>query len=277
MTIKKIGLRILLVLAGIIALAIALVLLVIMLIMSLGKIRYKIFARVGDNNTAHIQISYFLWLVRIAVDYSDNNLETKGRIAWVKLGKRKSNPPKPSRATHKATASTTATSTTAKSPHPVGEKKENIEPAPKPVQAKKEEKQAKKKEKSEKKDTFGFIKQSWAFMSENEIKKIIKLVFICFGKMFKALRPKHVDISGIVGFDDPATTGWVMGAYEAAVGVSGLRPYIQIQGSYHEKALALDVDMHGRTSLGRLIWVFVWLIFQKPVRRLIRKQISGRA
>ncbi|MCL2361892.1 MAG: hypothetical protein FWC73_08790 [Defluviitaleaceae bacterium] len=272
--------RILPVLVGIIllpiALALLLLLLIFLLIACLGKIRYRINARVGDETSAQVEVSYFLWLVKYAVDYTDSKMETQGRIAWVRLGKEKTAPPKPAPPPKSTTYKTTKTikpvetTKTAETKAPPSPRKE-VKQAPQKQTGEKV-----KKEKQEKKDPLGFIKQAREFMSENEVKKIIGLTFQCMGKFLKALRPKHIDISGIVGFDDPATTGWTMGAYEAIVGISGLKPHIRILGSYHEKALRLDVNTRGRTRLGSLIWPFIWLTFKMPVRRLIFKLIFGK-
>ena len=273
---KRIGKIFLFVLLGIIALPIVLLLLVFFLILCLGKIRYRVNAKVGDKNAADVEVSYFRWLVRYAVKYADGETDVKGRIAWIKIGEEKPEAiqpepeselePEPAPIPHKIETSPSLTmKKEIEQPQEEHEKKEKAPEKPKEMKN--------EKKKKEKKDPLGFIKQIREFTSEHEIKKIIGLTFRCIGKFLKALKPKHIDISGVIGFDDPATTGWAMGSYEAIVGVTGLKPHIRILGSYFEKALRLDIDTHGRTRLGSIIWPFLWLALQKPVRKLIRKQI----
>ena len=270
------------VILGLIALPIVLLLLVIFLILCLGKIRYRVDAEVGNENAIHVEVSYFRYLVRYAFSYVDGEMKSHGRIVWKRIGEEPESKlePEPERESEPieyksaepinpsgSTISIKTETPTTKTEAPPNKEIE------KPI--KQEEKKPEDKKPKGKKDLVGFLNQIREFAAEHDVKNIIGLTFKCLGKLLKAFKPKHIDISGEIGFDDPATTGWTMGAYEAIVGVAGFRPYIRILGNYFEKALHLNIDTHGRTRVGSLFWPFVWLVFQKPVRKLIWKQIRG--
>jgi len=270
MIFKKIGKFILWTLLGIIALPIVLFLFIIFLIICLGKIRYRINAKIGNETTAHVEVSFFKWLVKCTFMYANGKMDVNGRIAWIKINS-DNKEPKPEASKTKTTDDTS----TAKTPTPFEAKATHKEPLHQNQNITKHKPEREKKHKKEKKDYLGNIKNIMEFMSENEIKKIIYLTIQCFAKFLRVLRPKYINVSGVIGFDDPATTGWAMGTYEAIVGTTGLKPHIHLLGSYHEKALHLDIDTNGQIRLGSLIWPFVWLTLRKPVRRLIYKQIFG--
>ena len=286
--VKRVGKALLFFLIGLIALPIALLLLVLaiilLLVCCLGQIRYRVNAQVGDENTAHVEVSYFMWLIRFAFSYVGGEAKTRGRIAWVRIGEdrrqrknRRRN--KKTMKAEKARSEKKADAADAISIHKdkgIPSQARNDDairqdipppkiptPIPDPVP----------EPDPEEKDSPGFIKQAKEILTYPDLKIIIGLGLRFLKKYINALKPKRLDISGVVGFDDPATTGWAMGAYEAAAGITGLRPHVRLLGSYHEKALRLDIKAHGRTRLGRLIWPFIWLYLQKPIRRLIHKHL----
>jgi len=129
----------------------------------------------------------------------------------------------------------------------------------------------------EKKDRLKPLKQVKAALTYPDRKIIMSLCFKCLQKFFKALKPKKLDIYGVIGFDDPCTTGWVMGVYEAAAGVMQLRHKVRLVGSYHEKALDLAIKTEGSTRLWSLIWPFIWLYLHKPIRVVLHKHIFKNA
>ncbi|MCL2527184.1 MAG: hypothetical protein FWE42_02105 [Defluviitaleaceae bacterium] len=259
-----------------IALGVGLLLLFIFFVLSMGGIRYYIDARFGEDKTAHIEFSYFMRLIHVAAKYIDGKLETRVRIAWIKLGEKKPKKKKPKTVGKtpkpKAPPQNQAINSTIEINAKAGNvaiKKETPKPPPKSQQDSKIPPPLKK----EKKDRFAAFKQVKAVLTYPERKIIMALVLQCIQKFLKALKPKKLDIHGIVGFDDPATTGWVMGSYEAITSVLNIRHKIKILGSYHEKALDLSVSAKGRTRLWRLMWPFAWLYLKKPIRTVIHRFI----
>jgi len=297
---KKIGKILLWFVLGIIALPIVLLLLIILFILCLGRVKYNVEAQVGDDNSAHVEIRYFMRLIRVAISYAGGETQVRGRIAWVRIGedkpkkkkklrRRKSQKKRRAEAIDISIDSDKFTSLSdvidyAKSERakskPDAEDDEAVDSTKTSVETKTSTSSdsSASQEKSpdpeaDEKDSPSLLKQVKAVLTYPDLKTIIGLAFQCLHKFVKALKPKRLDISGVVGFDDPAATGWFMGAYEAATGVTGLRPYIRLLGSYHEKALRLDIVTYGRFRLGRLFTPFIWLYLKKPIRNLIHNHL----
>jgi len=241
----------------------------------LGKIRYSIDASIGEEKTANIEVTYLMRLVHFVLTYSGGKLDNRVRIAWLKPGADTDKPAKKKRKSAGPTATGDATIAAAdlttdeivKGADKAAKKtaKATVDVA--------EDATGDKGTATEKKDRFKTLKQVKAVLTYPERKIIMALVFKSLQKFFKALKPKHLDIYGVVGFDDPATTGWAMGAYETAVGLLQLRHKIRLWGSYHEKRLELTIQARGRTRVWGLIWPFIWLYLHKPIRVVIHKHI----
>jgi len=296
---------------GAIALPIVLLLLIILFVLCLGRVKYNVDAQVGDENSARVEIKYFMRLIKLAILYEGGETKVRGRVAWVRIGddkpkkkkrrRRKKNRKKPQAKKSEATPLCAneqphhdgfAHDTKNKDDAPKGKSEEisgknigsetfaeissvkSIPEAPISKSLSPDAEPSMPATEEEKPPSFiEKAKQVRATLTEIDVKTIIGLVFQCLYKFIKAIKPKRLDISGIVGFDDPAATGWFMGAYEAAAGVTRLRPHIRLLGSYHEKALRLDIQAHGRFRLGRLFTPFIWLYLKKPIRTLIHKHL----
>ena len=268
---------------------------VIFTVLCLGRIRYSIDASVSSESTARVEVSYFLKLVHFVLDYQDGKLSNRVRIAWIWLGQKKSrrrkrrkNAKNPPQNTQAAKASeTTTTEMTAKSSatttKPITKPSDasTTEPTAKPDTTKKPptkpdetsnatHEQEDEQEEKDRKSPLTPIKEIWTYPDR---KLITSLCIRCLQKFIKALKPRHLDIAGVVGFEDPCTTGWAMGAYEAIVGTLGLRHKVRILGSYIEKALELRIELNGRTRVWGLLWPFIWLYLQKPIRTVIHKHL----
>ncbi|MCL2404464.1 MAG: hypothetical protein FWC92_02835 [Defluviitaleaceae bacterium] len=238
---------------------------VLFTILSLGQIRYRIHASIASEKTAYVEVTYLMRLVHFVYAYRDGKQETLTRIAWMQIGDDK--PQKKKRKTKAATSATHATHA------------QKIESTPQPTPAaeqvnKKIDTDANKENNKDiKKDRLGPLKQVKAVLTYPDRKIIMSLCIKCLQKFVKALKPKHIDITGVIGFEDPSTTGIVMGTYEAVVGTLGLRHKVQLLGNYLESALELNIETEGRTRLWRLWWPFLWLYLHKPIRVALRKII----
>jgi len=326
---KKIGRRLLWILLGIILFPIALLLLIIFLVMCIGRVRYRVDARIGGEKNTHIEVSYFRRLLRVVYTYAKGKGDTDIRLAGIRLGgkskdKAKKNKkgkkdkkdkrdkhgeennsqndnkgeneskvkhePKKERENknnHVSKAANPIDNLSASARALVDKLDEDEKMTEKTNKAKTKdtkidnahasenetEKEAEKETKDEKKDPFAIINRIKAALTYPDRKIIMSLTMQSLQKLCRALKPRIFDISGIIGFDDPATTGWFMGAYEAITSLFGIRPHIKLWGSYHEKALDLDIEIEGRASLGRLVWPFFWLYLKRPIRKLIHKHL----
>jgi len=279
----------------------------IALILGLGRIKYKVDANIGDDTAVYVNISYLLRLVRFVITYKDGEYETKGRIAWFKLGEEA--PPQTAAEKHAEKETKKLVSTmiddytfsnsrsvtrdyniahAKEIKHYVSDTKEeeapDIAPPEDAIESDETAKEAKTKKKprkteqapDENKSETSVFTKAKLILTYPDLKIIIALCFQCLGKLYRALKPKRLNIQGVVGFDDPATTGWFFGAYEATLSTLRLRDRIRLLGSYHEKALRLDIDIKGRVRLFRLLWPFLWLYLKKPIRAAITILKTGK-
>ena len=275
---KKIGKWVLFFVLGAIALPIVLLLLIILLVFCLGQVKYNVDAKVGDETAAHVEIRYFLRLVRLVVSYVGGETKIRGRIAWVRIGEDKARKEKKRRRVKGRKRKKRRVINNVPEDSNVNKDVRVSDEAKAPDESKPFSKgiatdSTPDEEKNDRPSFIERVKQIRATLTEIDVKTIIGLVFQCLQKFVKAIKPKRFKISGVVGFDDPATTGWAMGAYEAFVGVTGLRPHIRLLGSYHEKALRLDIHARGRIRVIRLFTPFIWLYLKKPIRTLIHKHL----
>jgi len=249
------------------------------IVLCLGRIRYRVDATIGDDKTAYVEVSYLMRMVHCVFIYRDGNFDNRIRIAWIRPGEEKPNKKKRKKKKADSKKSTPvenglaayvaqqveeafANGEATKSTNQ--DAKDNI-PAP--------EQNKSSTEPEEKKDRLKPLKQAKAVLTYPDRKIIIGLCFQCLKKFVKALKPKVLDIKGVIGFDDPCTTGWAMGAYEAAAGVMQLRHKVRLVGNYCEKALELDIEAKGRTRLWGLLWPFIWLYQHKPIRVVLHKKL----
>ena len=246
--------------------------LLLTIVLCLGRIKYRVDAHVGNDKTAYVEISYLFRLVNFVAEYRDKKFENHTRVAWMKFGEKK--PRKKKKRKSKVTVPNGDEQKAHNIAAHIGPSEESITPKSQPAgKTMPSDIENSEPEQKEKKDRLKPLKQAKAVLTYPDLKTIIGLCFQCLQKFIKALKPKRLDISGIIGFDDPCTTGWFMGAYEAAAGTAQLRHKIRLLGSYHEKALQLDIEAKGRTSLWGLLWPFIWLYLHKPIRVAIHEHI----
>jgi len=233
------------ILVGLLALA-GLIILIAFILITV-KVRYKVIANIGDTTKADVKITYLLGLVGITLSYNDNEIKYVLRVAWLRFK------------------------------GDFGE----IDVKDVKVDKKREEKQRKKNVKIEKslkkkkpiKSRAEPLMQVKAALTDPDTKIIIGLGFRALWKVVRALKPKKLSVVGIVGFEEPHVTGWVMGAYEALVGMLGLRQYVRLTGDFTQKALYLDIQARGGFRIIRFLWIGLWLYLHKKVRLFLRKYI----
>jgi len=111
-------------------------------------------------------------------------------------------------------------------------------------------------------------------LTKLNIKSIASLGIILIKKLWRKIKPKYFFIKGVVGFDDPCTTGQFIGFYEICANAMGFRRAIDLKGDFCEKRIDLDMKMAGGFAIASLAGPVIWFIWQKPVRdgiKLLRK------
>jgi hypothetical protein len=100
----------------------------------------------------------------------------------------------------------------------------------------------------------------------------MKLGIEALRRIGRVIWPRHLFVSGEVGFADPAATGVFMGAFEALAGAFRLRHRICLSGDFTAEStvVRLKADARGSLSIARLSIPIIWLLLQKPIRAVIR-------
>lgn len=93
------------------------------------------------------------------------------------------------------------------------------------------------------------------------------------GKLLRHILPRKLTGTIAFGFDDPCTTGQVMGAASVLYPVYGGHFYLE--PDFNEKKFEADCRGKGRIRLGYLLVLAVLILMNKDVRTLIKKIISG--
>ena len=138
-------------------------------------------------------------------------------------------------------------------------------------------KNKKKVYKQDESESDGIIDTIQSVLTYPHRKIIMDLCISALKKMSKHLKPKKIDISGVIGFEDPAHTGWLLGAYEALAGIFKIRQNVRLYGDFNVSStvVKLDVFVKGSISIASVSWPFVWLAVQKPIRGLIWGLVKG--
>jgi len=108
-------------------------------------------------------------------------------------------------------------------------------------------------------------------LEKYDVKTILHLAKLLAMRLLKRVLPKQFLVSGIVGFDDPCSTGQFIGIYEAVVGMLGLRKFIDLHGNFSEACLQVEVDMAGRFTIGSLLRQILWFFSRRPIRQITRE------
>lgn len=237
------------ILLGILALALLIFLIAIML--ASIPIRYKITATTGDSTTAYVEASYFFRLILFIYEYRNDEDTMSLRIFGFR---KKLSDENGSSYPEEPIAETPIT--------PIQEAEKSPQPKKSPPKGKEEEK-----------STFGetaTIIQTALTYPHRKI--IMKSCLGTLKKIIIILKPKKIDISGTVGFSDPAYTGVFIGAYESLVSMLRLRKQVRLAGDFDTPAFAarLNVFVCGSVSAIQLMIPLIKLIIQKPIRMIIK-------
>jgi len=239
-----------------IILGLLLLIIVLTFVLLVAPIRYEVKASIGERATAKVKVSYFFRLIYFVYEYNDNMGTPTLRI----LGFRKK------------------TDFIGSKPLNDNASKNKIKQKTKKYPNKKEENETEAHENTEK---FGFgqiIDSIRIVLTYPHRKTIMDLSFRALKKTGKVLKPKKLNISGIIGFEDPASTGFFMGAYECLVGMFKVRECIRLSGDFNalSTVVRLEIFVKGSVSGLRLTWPLLWLAWQKPIRGLIWGAIKGK-
>jgi hypothetical protein len=138
-----------------------------------------------------------------------------------------------------------------------------------------EEKSSKKsvrKEKNDgnKKEEKKSSKGKTLFKQATANKDIINYAMILLREAISALSLKKFMVWGVIGFDDPALTGQIIGLIWFLNGILPVKAHIR--GNFTEAEMKINVFLKGRTSFLAFAVPLIKFIFRKPVWAIIRNK-----
>ncbi|GHV40943.1 hypothetical protein FACS189490_06930 [Clostridia bacterium] len=135
-------------------------------------------------------------------------------------------------------------------------------------QAKKPKKIKEKPKKTEKTSVWKQILAVLDYPNKAEILGYVKTLIV---EEFSAIKPRKFTCNGVIGFDDPSMTGFVIGGIWA---VNGLIPFtLNVAGDFNEKKFELLIKALGRVSLWSLTWPLIKFCLRKPVWAIIKEML----
>ena len=249
--------------------------LVLSLLLLSIPIRYKINVKTGPAGpAAHIKAGYLLKLVRGEYVYEKGKGEMKAYVGWFRLNKKAA--PKDSKTWRMVEAFMEKHVTPDGTEITAVEEMKAVAEEPKKTQDP-ETHQPKKSAKLADKLKGGTGFKDLRRMKDTVIsypnrKVITGLVFKAVKKALKALKPKHFDISGTIGFADPSKTGFLLGLYETLAGLFKIRKHLRLGGNFDTDATVFDLqgDVRGSISILGMTLPILGLWLKKPIRILIK-------
>lgn len=107
------------------------------------------------------------------------------------------------------------------------------------------------------------------FDMEFGIKRTITPTFIAIKRLLKSLKPNKFEVNGVIGLEDPADTGILMGI------LGTITPYLPgnfyVYGDFEKSVIKGDVYIKGRTNLLLILIPVLRYIFKKPILDIIKK------
>ena len=117
------------------------------------------------------------------------------------------------------------------------------------------------------------IKYVQNFNDKYSINNLISASWKLLLKLIKNLGFKIFEINGAIGFDDPSTTGQVIGAIAV---VREFLPFsINVCGNFDESQLSGDFNIKGRTNLWQILFPILVYVLTKPVWPLVKDYWKG--
>ncbi len=110
-------------------------------------------------------------------------------------------------------------------------------------------------------------------MPLEEKKRLISACVTFLKRVLRHVMPEDFVAEGELGMEDPALTGYLIGA--VAVLKGAVFHSIYIKANFHEQVLRGKVIMRGKIRLVSLFYAAVRLALERPVRKIIRIYLKG--
>jgi hypothetical protein len=252
---------------GIAVLILLAIILLTMFILLLTGIKYEAKSSCDDgNNYAEGFISYIFGLIRFSFKYDDKKLVYGLNVGFIEVfGSEKKAKKTKSKLERRVTSDTKAL------PGKDKEKKSTKNNSKKKkVKSKKSGSisRAKNNRKSKRDNNIRTrLEKLVDIVKKYDVRQLIGVTMKLCRRLFRALGIKHLSADTVFGFDDPSTTGLVLGGVSA---VTAFLPFsVRLGGYFDGKYFEIKGILKGKTNLLRLLIPVVVFIMEKPVWKII--------
>lgn len=101
-------------------------------------------------------------------------------------------------------------------------------------------------------------------------KDLLNAILVTFKDILKHLKPTGFTLKATYGFDDPYYTGLLLVITSSLYPLVKDSSTIEIIPSFEETTIKGEMDLQGRIVVILLVLIILKLIFQKPIRRIIK-------
>lgn len=127
------------------------------------------------------------------------------------------------------------------------------------------------------KDKKAFIKEKIEFFEDLKAKYDLKGIFdvtiLLFKKIFKGLGLKLFQICGIIGLDNPCSTGQAIALISV---VQTFVPFdVDVQGDFENNVLEGSLYIKGKVRISSIVFPVIWYLLTKPVRTVVIDYVKG--
>lgn len=110
------------------------------------------------------------------------------------------------------------------------------------------------------------------FKAKRNIGRNLLVEFLNYFKdIINIVKPKHFNISGVYGFEDPSLTGMLLGIISIIKGVVP-KAKIDVNPDFEEETINLEVEIYGHIKVYQICYRSIKLIIKKEVRKLLFKK-----
>ena len=127
------------------------------------------------------------------------------------------------------------------------------------------------------KDRKAFIKEKIEFFEDlkdkYDLKGIFDVTILLFKKIFKGLGLKLFQICGIIGLDNPCSTGQAIALISV---VQTFVPFdVDVQGDFENNVLEGSLYIKGKVRISSRVFRVIWYLLTKPVRTVVIDYVKG--
>ena len=127
------------------------------------------------------------------------------------------------------------------------------------------------------KDRKAFIKEKIEFFEDlkdkYDLKGIFDVTILLFKKIFKGLGLKLFQICGIIGLDNPCSTGQAIALISV---VQTFVPFdVDVQGDFENDVLEGSLYIKGKVRISSIVFPVIWYLLTKPVRTVVIDYVKG--